>query len=709
MSALDEVLRSFSLRDANRFDEALDVLRRAVAAYPGSLEAQHNLGLLLFQLGRLEEAEAEIGKALKIEPERAEVRYALGIIRLANRRYRDGWPLYQARFGVAEFNIRLPTGFPFPHWEGEALAGKRIVVFPEQGYGDQIQFARFLPLLQARGAEVVLLARPALERLFRDSFPGVLVVAASGAASFPDPDFWTMSSDLALYLDATVETLPAAPYLVASAKPQDERFRIGLKLTGNPHFRNDAFRTLPEEFAARLRAHLPGELIDLEPAASGAQDFAETGAIVAGLDHVVSVDTSVAHLAGALGTSTAVLLSGFATDWRWMRNRDDSPWYPSARLFRTGVDSDWGAAVDAVIIDALVRYGLWLHARQQWAETEAVWRRIIALQPNHIAVRFNLASLLTKMGRHAEAEPWFRDVLAAVPDSREVKAALSLPLLAMGRYEEGLPLYAARVGSGSLKQPLVQEFGYPRWQGEAPDGRRIVIFPEQGLGDQIAFARFLPGLAERAADLTVLIRPELERLFRHSFPSLRILAASGAVEFPDPDFWITAGDLPLMMRATVGTIPAAPYIDTPIRWPDAPAGFKVGLKTRGNPQFAHDRFRSLSTEQGEALRRRLPGQVVSLEPEDSGARDFAETAAIIRELDLVVSSDTSITHLAGAMGKRAFLLVPAINADWRWGGEGETTPWYPHHRLFRASLDGWDAALDRLVSATEAECAAALP
>jgi tetratricopeptide (TPR) repeat protein len=709
MSARDEVLRAFGLRDARRFDDALDVLRAAVADYPDTLEPQHNLALLLLQLGRLEEAEEEFRRALAIRPEQAEVRYALGITLLAMGRYAEGWPLYQARFDVAEFNIRLPASFPFPRWQGEPLAGKRIVIFPEQGYGDQIQFARFLPVLQARGAEVVLLARPALTRLFAQSFPDVQVVAASGAASFPDPDFWTMSSELALHLGATDQDLPATPYLAAPAQAVRESFRIGLKLTGNPHFRNDAYRTLPPQLATRLKNELPGELVDLEPAASGAKDFADTAAIVVDLDHVISVDTSVAHLAGAMGKPTAILLSGFATDWRWMQGRDDSPWYPMARLFRSGIDGDWDRAIDAVLVDALMRYGFWLYARQRWAEVELIWRRILALQPHHNAARFNLAALLTKLGRHAESEPLFRQVLAVLPGSGEVKAALSLPLLAMGRYEEGLQLYAARIGAGSLKQPAVGDFAFPRWAGEAPDGKRIVIFPEQGLGDQIAFARFLPALAERSTDLTVLIRPELERLFRHSFPALRILPATGAVEFPDPDFWITAGDLPLMMQATVGTIPTGAYLDTPVRWPGSPTGFKIGLKTRGNPQFAHDGFRSLTAEQGEQLKRRLPGHVISLEPEESGVGDFADTAAIVRELDIVVSTDTSVTHLAGAMDKRAFLLVPAINADWRWGVDAETTPWYPNHRLFRASLDGWDAAIERLVAAVGAECAAALP
>ncbi|WP_420137493.1 glycosyltransferase family 9 protein [Sphingomonas sp.] len=341
------------LRAERRWSEALDLSVAAAEAAPGDPAILQDLALLLTKLGRLEEGEAVHRQALTLVPNSALLLYSLAHNLLAQGRYREAWPLHAARVDVPGLNHGFPRGFPFPRWQGEPLDGKRIAVFPEQGQGDQIQLARFLPRLIGLGGRVTLLSPPSLVALFDYNFANIEVVAAEGQTEFPDPDYWITLYDLPAIFGATLAELPSAPYLTPPSRlPKESGFRIGLRDRGNPNHINDMFRSLPPDMARRLRDELPGAVVDLDPDVSGARDFAETAAILSSLDLVVSVDTAVAHLAGALGLPCLLLLSGFSPDWRWMFGRDDSPWYPRHRLYRGAIDGTWDAAVDRVIADA---------------------------------------------------------------------------------------------------------------------------------------------------------------------------------------------------------------------------------------------------------------------------------------------------------------------------------------------------------------------
>jgi hypothetical protein len=305
---------------------------------------------------------------------------------------------------------------------------------------------------------------------------------------------------------------------------------------------------------------------------------------------------------------------------------------------------------------------------------------------------------LTEVGRLREAEAPLRLALAANPQSPDIRLTLGMNLLAQGRYDEGWPLYDARIALNALNDAVPRSLPFPRWSGEDVAGRRIALFPEQGWGDQIQFARFVPELRRRGAVVSWLVHPSLLRLFQHSFPGIDIIPATGETRFPDPDAWLTLVDLPYCLGITLENLPAEPYIDTAVQWSNAPQGLRVGLVTRGGSRFLDDARRSLPPAKAEYLERHLPGSLVSLHPEQSGVRDFADTAAIIRQLDLVVSVDTAVAHLAGAMGKPCLLLLPGFRTDWRWMRERSDSPWYPGHRLYRANADGnWDEALARLI------------
>jgi hypothetical protein len=343
-----------ALREDGRWQEALVLFFKALQDDRTNPAAAHNLGVLLSKSGRLKDGERALRHALTLAPNASLTLHALAHNLLGQGRYEEAWPLYAAREELPELQTGFPTTFPFPRWRGEALTGKRIAIFPEQGLGDQIQFARFLPRLIEDAAAVTLLTFPPLERLFRENFPGAEIVLAVGEVAFPDPDYWTTQYGLAGPMQVDLKTLPSEPYIRSSISwpSPGAGFKIGLKVKGNPRHVNDRARTLPPEFADQLRVRLPGTVVSLEPDESGVKDMAETAAIIDQLDLVVSVDTSVAHLAGAMGKFCSLLVPGFSPDWRWLIGRDDSPWYPKHTLVRSGVDGDWQGAVDRVIADA---------------------------------------------------------------------------------------------------------------------------------------------------------------------------------------------------------------------------------------------------------------------------------------------------------------------------------------------------------------------
>jgi len=319
--------------------------RLAAELDPRHVDCRLNLGILLRATGNPEQARTALEQGLALAPERADLNWALGLTLLTLGDYAAGWPLYEGRRAI--FGVK-PPNLPVPEWKGEPLAGKRIAVFPEQGLGDAIQFSRFLPPLRDQGAEVLLLCKPALSPLLTGAFSGVEVQPLVGQIELGALDYWTSLLSLPGRLGVTLETLAAEPYLRAP-DPQahrDGHFRVGLMTAGNAKYENDARRSLGAEEALRLR-ELPGvEIVSLHPEDSG--DFAQTANVIAGLDLVISVDTSIGHLAGAMGKATFLLVPGVGADWRWMTGRADSPWYPNHRLFRGAADDGWGPVLDEV-------------------------------------------------------------------------------------------------------------------------------------------------------------------------------------------------------------------------------------------------------------------------------------------------------------------------------------------------------------------------
>ncbi len=352
-----------------RHAEALGYFERALAVDPHLAVAQSNRGLSLLALGQLGAAAAAFARAIAIEPDCAGAHVNLGVARLTAGQYADGWPEYEWRWRLPAFT-GAQHRFAVPRWRGEGLAGRTILLHAEQGLGDALQFLRFARSVADRGAQVLLEVPATLFELARSLDPRIAVFARGDA--LPAHDCHCPLLSLPGELGIELHNIPSAPYLradVARRALWRERLaprrspRIGLVWAGSPLHPDDAARSLPAAALAPLLRAVPAQWVSLQvgPAASqraalGAgvfdaapwlDSFADTAALIAELDLVVSVDTAVMHLTGALGQPGALLLAD-PPDWRWLRQRTDSPWYPSLRLYRQTAAGDWDGVLAAV-------------------------------------------------------------------------------------------------------------------------------------------------------------------------------------------------------------------------------------------------------------------------------------------------------------------------------------------------------------------------
>jgi Flp pilus assembly protein TadD len=391
------------LLELKRFGEARELLEAAAEADPSNPTAAANLGAAQLHAGDVDAAEASFRRAASVQPERPDVHYGLGKVQvhrhdpaaalvhfdracalapadararnmralmlLALGRYPEAWPEHEWRLREGE-GAALARRLRSPIWRGEDVAGKTIVLHAEQGLGDAIQFVRYAPLVAGRGARVLLECPPSLRRLF-DRVGGVASVIAAGEA-VPPHDLCIPLMSLPGVFGTTLENVPAdTPYLAvdpawrAGVLPvAGGDLRVGLAWAGNPDYASDSARSVPLVELERL-TRIPGlvfvglqksvagddtvtaERLGIRDALAGAADFADTAAIIDQLDLVISVDTAVAHLAAALG-KPVWLLNRLGGDWRWLREGEFTPWYPTVRIFRQQRRGEWGPVLARV-------------------------------------------------------------------------------------------------------------------------------------------------------------------------------------------------------------------------------------------------------------------------------------------------------------------------------------------------------------------------
>lgn len=340
------------LRQTERFDEALIYYRRALEKSPIDFTNYANLGLLLLNLNRPLDAITVYEKALSLKPDHFSIRKSLGIAHLMSGNFREGFLNYEARLAEKSFSSKLPKWSP-------GCNASSVLVIAEQGFGDTLQFCRYLRQLVEMGLKVTFVCQSPLVRLMKSIDPAIVVISETEQTPIADSHIPLLSLPHAL--DNTLETIPKhCPYLkvnetLTSTQNQiSNKFskNVGLVWSGNPLRQDDRMRSCPPELIKRIlnvagfdfyslqKEGVPDCLKELTDLGSNVKDFAETAAVIEPFDIIITVDTAMAHLAGSLAKPVWVMLS-YSADWRYLIDREDSPWYPQMRLFRQKKPGAW--------------------------------------------------------------------------------------------------------------------------------------------------------------------------------------------------------------------------------------------------------------------------------------------------------------------------------------------------------------------------------
>jgi tetratricopeptide (TPR) repeat protein len=373
-----------SLRYLGRVDEADEAFQKAIDLQPGYFNAYRNRGTLHAWTGRIDLAFRYYYEAMKLQPDDAELHRNLGVIHLLQGDFPQGWQEYRYRWKCKE---AIAHPYRQPKWSGQDINGKTILLYGEQGLGDSIHFIRFAQVLKEMGAKPILHIQPQLVPLFQGCSGISAIIPNTWSVEQPF-DYHCSLLDVADVLKIDATNIPnRVPYirlpenLVGYWKRRldqwipKSRFRIGLVWQGNPDHQADMFRSFPLSVLEPLSTLPDTEWVSLQfgkgseqvdawkgqrpihrlnddlDRSSGA--FMDTAAILHHLDWIVTSDTSMAHLAGALGRPTKLIL-GYTPDWRWLQERSDSPWYPTMKLFRQSKIGDWSGPAEQVREDLLL-------------------------------------------------------------------------------------------------------------------------------------------------------------------------------------------------------------------------------------------------------------------------------------------------------------------------------------------------------------------
>jgi tetratricopeptide (TPR) repeat protein len=355
-----------SLIAKKQYDDAIRCFQKALRIKPDLAEAYFNLGLAHQDTGKLDDAIRYFRDAIRITPDFTKAHWNLAHLLLLQGDFREGWKEYEWRWKTEDF-IANQSGLPHPLWDGSDIAGKTILLQAEQGFGDTIQFIRYAPLVSQRCAKVIVGCHKVIKSLMQ-SVGNVNEVIAYGE-KLPEFDVRCRLLSLPAIFETNLETIPSkAPYISADRnfsekwrkKLQNDgpALKAGIAWAGSKEHKRDHDRSCPPELLLPLfdidniafYSLQKGEAFEetkhftafknFNDYTADIQDFSDTAGIIENLDLVITVDTSVAHLAGALGKPVWTLLP-FIPDWRWMLNREDSPWYPTMKLFRQPSEGDW--------------------------------------------------------------------------------------------------------------------------------------------------------------------------------------------------------------------------------------------------------------------------------------------------------------------------------------------------------------------------------
>lgn len=488
------------LRALNRLPEALAGFRQAVQLRPGYAEAHSNLGAALQDLGQFDEGLAVIDEALRLNPNNAEAHVNRGLNFLLHADFARGWPEYEWRWHMGNTDM-VQRQFPRPLWDGSSLAGKRILLHVDQGAGDTIQMIRYAAVLQKQGAHVLFECPQRLTRLL-GRCPGIseLVPAIGPQGPYPAFDMHAPLMSLPGIMKTNLRSIPGGvPYLSADTGLSDywqtelsrfPGFKIGIAWQGNPKHKGDGFRSLPlalfeplsridgvrlfslqKGFGAEQLAQVQGRfpIIDLGSRLDEtAGAFMDTAAVMKQLDLIITSDTSIAHVAGALGVPVWLALS-LVPDWRWLLQREDSPWYPSMRLFRQTTWGDWPAVfagisaalmsttrkqVDPagdskpslarranVDIQQTLDAALEHHHKGDVDRAELLYRLVLQADPNHAVALHLLGVLAGQVGRDDMSIAYISEALRLKSDYADAHSNLGFAFMKRGDLDRAAASY----------------------------------------------------------------------------------------------------------------------------------------------------------------------------------------------------------------------------------------------------------------------------
>ncbi|CAB4164071.1 hypothetical protein UFOVP1146_7 [uncultured Caudovirales phage] len=361
------------LRELTKPEEALACYAWAFVSAPESAAAFNNYGNVLREVGYPARSIPFLQHAIVLDPSNVTFKMNLAISHLLLGNYKEGWAGYEARWNYEHLAGSLPQHSE-PRWEGQDLKDKTLLVVGEQGHGDIIQHSRFLFHLRSLGCKIILQVTDGLRPLLK---PGNIISKTIGYLDKPEGfDYWVPIMSIARVIGVTLENLPQnLSYLSADAIPVQEwnirlgtrtKLRVGFSWSGRRDAWLNRHKGMPfADMLALIKKNPEYQWVSLQVDATAEetqalidagvasypgtiQSFADTAALITNLDVVLSVDTAIAHLSGALGRPTWIMLSQFAVDWRWLLDRDSSPWYPSAKLFRQPTRGDWTSVTDKI-------------------------------------------------------------------------------------------------------------------------------------------------------------------------------------------------------------------------------------------------------------------------------------------------------------------------------------------------------------------------
>ncbi len=798
-------------RDQNDFESAKAYYLKCIEINPVFENALYNLGVIYEKLGHNNSAEKCYNSAIELNNNNVEAHWNRSLLLLKNKNLIEGFKEFEWRLKKKE----LKRTFPFSKWNGEDLTNKKILVYCEQGFGDAIQFCRYLSDLIKTGCNVTLECRKELLNLFEINFPNIEVIER-GRHNYSknDFDFYLPLLSLPSMLKIPFENLDGKHYLFVDEAEKIEwqkkllsnnKKNAGLVWKGNTNHQNDKERSIDPNLFNRLLTNKNYNFYSLQleekfknknlvDLTSEINSFGDTAALISNLDLVITVDTAVAHLSAALGIETWILIA-YNSDWRWFTESEKSPWYDSIKLIRKKKDENWEGLIKKVSdklksnseftkldihkdigqflsnndfekvlvkVRALLKenensehafnyLGILYLKQKKYLKAQQYFHKAIsindnfvqaysnlgilhfenndyekAVELNDLAVQkntnnphsyYNLAYALQELGNIESAIYNYTKAVELKPDFADAWFNLSLLQLMNKNYSEGWSNYNKWISK--TNNSIKRNFESTEWEGQNLNGKTLLVYSDQAYGDAIQFVRYLPLLKSYNGKVIYECPESLVDIFKEIHAVDEVISSN---KLYSHDF-----NVPLMRLPEILLDDKKPELEVTYdvsiseeiykKWLSKIINenkLKVGFVWTGNPYPPINKKRHMSIDDFSILFEVNEADFYSLQLGDdrkqlskylskdnvfdftSDIKTFEDTSAIIAAMDLVITIDTSVAHLAGTMEKPVWIML-AYMPDWRWSLKSSHCNWYPSMKLFRQNeRSNWKEVINKV-------------